>query len=50
MGMAESVNVSVAAAICLFEAMRQRLDKGMYGKPQLSEEAFTSLSAEWSRK
>ena len=29
-GMVESVNVSVASAICLFEAMRQREGKGMY--------------------
>jgi tRNA (guanosine-2'-O-)-methyltransferase len=50
MGMAESVNVSVAAAVCLFEAMRQRMDKGMYDKIQLSEEEFTSVRAEWSRK
>jgi tRNA (guanosine-2'-O-)-methyltransferase len=50
MGMAESVNVSVAAAVCLFEAMRQRMEKGMYAEKQISQEIFTSLSAEWSRK
>ena len=50
MGMAESVNVSVAAAVCLFEAMRQRMDKGLYNDKQLSEEQFTGLRAEWSRK
>lgn len=50
MGMAESVNVSVAAAVCLFEAMRQRMSHGMYDDSQLPQEQFSSLSAEWSRK
>ena len=30
MGMAQSLNISVAAAISLYEAYRQRKDKGMY--------------------
>ncbi|MDP4235814.1 MAG: TrmH family RNA methyltransferase [Bacteroidota bacterium] len=46
-GMVESVNVSVAAAICLFEAMRQRQEKGMYDGPQLSEEIMRSKLQEW---
>lgn len=50
MGMAESVNVSVASAICLFEAMRQRLSAGMYDALQLEESQFSNLSTEWSRK
>ncbi len=50
MGMSESVNVSVAAAVCLFEAMRQRLDRGMYSAPQLSPEALRSKKADWLRR
>lgn len=49
-GMVESVNVSVAAAICLFEAMRQREEKGMYDAPQLSEEILRSELQEWIKK
>ncbi len=39
MGMAESLNVSVATAVALFEAARQRRERGMYDTPQLSSEA-----------
>ncbi len=49
-GMVESVNVSVASAICLFEAMRQREAKGMYAKPQLSEEILRSELQSWIKK
>ncbi len=34
-GMVESLNVSVAAAIILFEAQRQRTDAGLYNEPRL---------------
>ncbi len=37
LGMVQSLNVSVAAAVVLFEAQRQRLEAGLYGTPQLSE-------------
>lgn len=37
LGMVQSLNVSVAAAVILFEAQRQRLAAGLYGTPQLSE-------------
>jgi tRNA (guanosine-2'-O-)-methyltransferase len=49
-GMVESVNVSVAAAICLFEALRQREAKGFYDTPQLSEEILRSELEEWIKK
>jgi tRNA (guanosine-2'-O-)-methyltransferase len=49
-GMVESVNVSVAAAISLFEAMRQREVKGMYNKPQLSQEILRSELKTWIKK
>ncbi|MDX1705406.1 tRNA (guanosine(18)-2'-O)-methyltransferase TrmH [Pseudidiomarina sp.] len=35
-GMAESLNVSVAAAIVLYEAQRQRVEAGMYRQPRLA--------------
>ena len=37
LGMVQSLNVSVAAAVILFEAQRQRLAAGLYATPQLSE-------------
>ena len=49
-GMVESVNVSVAAAICLFESMRQREEKGMYRSSQLTEEAVRSKLESWIAK
>jgi tRNA (guanosine-2'-O-)-methyltransferase len=50
MGMAESLNVSVASAVCLFEALRQRRDRGMYDTSQLSPEALRSKEIEWQLK
>ena len=50
MGMVESVNVSVASAVCLFETMRQRKSKGMYETPQLSEEILRSELQSWIEK
>lgn len=40
-GMVQSLNVSVAAAVCLFEAMRQREAKGMYDVSEFSPEEIT---------
>ncbi len=37
-GMVQSLNVSVAAAVCLFEALRQREAKGMYDVSEFSPE------------
>lgn len=36
-GMVQSLNVSVANAVVLYEAQRQRQAAGMYGKPTISE-------------
>jgi tRNA (guanosine-2'-O-)-methyltransferase len=47
MGMIESLNVSVAAAVCLYEALRQRLEAGMFDDPQLGEEDLRSLYETW---
>lgn len=48
-GMVQSLNVSVSAAVCLFEALRQRELKGMYEeslytKPELEEKLNLYLS------
>jgi len=40
MGMVESFNVSVAAAIILSEAQRQRALKGMYDRPRLGDQEY----------
>ncbi|TCD48446.1 tRNA (guanosine(18)-2'-O)-methyltransferase TrmH [Chlorobium sp. N1] len=47
-GMVESLNVSVAAAVVLFEAERQRTLKGMYLERQLEEERYRRLLFELS--
>ncbi len=39
-GMVESLNVSVAAAVILFEAQRQRLEAGLYNRPRMSDESM----------
>jgi tRNA (guanosine-2'-O-)-methyltransferase len=40
MGMSQSLNVSVAAALILFEAQRQREDKGMYDNATSGTQTF----------
>ena len=49
-GMVESLNVSVAAAVSLYEAQRQRFIKGMYKKSELSEEDLNNWIDEWAAK
>ena len=47
-GMARSLNVSVATALVLYEAFRQREAKGMYATPQLPEEEARVLFDRWT--
>ena len=47
LGMVESLNVSVAAAVILFEAQRQRLAAGMYDSVSLDTETFNRVIFEW---
>lgn len=47
MGMIQSLNVSVAAAVCLYEALRQRTIAGFYNQPALPEPQLESLLNEW---
>ena len=49
-GMIESLNVSVACAVSLYEALRQRLKHGGYSKPKLGDTALRTLAEEWSKK
>jgi tRNA (guanosine-2'-O-)-methyltransferase len=46
-GMVQSLNVSVAAAVVLYEALRQRLRKGMYDTSEYSEEELEMKIKEW---
>lgn len=49
-GMVESLNISVACAVSLYEAMRQRRFAGLYETPQLSEDEREALSHGWIGK
>ena len=46
-GMVPSLNVSVATALLLFEAFRQRDARGFYDTPRLPEQERTRLLFEW---
>ncbi|WP_147822097.1 TrmH family RNA methyltransferase [Salidesulfovibrio onnuriiensis] len=46
-GMVQSFNVSVAAAIILYQAFVQRHAAGMYDQPSFSEEELERLRREW---
>lgn len=48
-GMIQSLNVSVSAAICLFEGLRQRQLKGMYNK-QFTLEELTPKMEKYTKK
>ncbi len=46
-GMARSFNVSVATALILFEAYRQRSSAGLYERSRLPKEEFERILFEW---
>ena len=46
-GMVQSLNVSVANAVILFEAQRQRLEAGLYDKVRLNPETYNKTVFEW---
>jgi len=50
LGMVQSLNVSVAAAVILFEAQRQRLKAGLYDRPRLDPELYQKVLEDWLRK
>lgn len=47
-GMVRSLNVSVATALLLYEAQRQREAAGMYDGSRLAPEEFRRILFEWS--
>lgn len=49
-GMVQSLNVSVAAAIVLYEALRQRQKKGLYKRSELNQQQQESLIESWAKK
>ena len=49
-GMVESLNVSVAAAIILYESWRQRWVKGMYDRPSFDDKTLSKLIEIWLNK
>ncbi len=46
-GLAESLNVSVAAAVVLYEAQRQRVAAGLYDRCRLDPEVYRRTLFEW---
>lgn len=50
MGMVESLNISVATAVTLFEALRQRRQAGYYEQPRLDAETLAALEEAWLKK
>jgi tRNA (guanosine-2'-O-)-methyltransferase len=49
-GMIQSLNISVACAVSLFEASRQRWKDGMYDSPQFSPEEFETKFLDWQMR
>ncbi|MCU0454231.1 MAG: RNA methyltransferase [Bacteroidetes bacterium] len=50
MGMIQSLNVSVACAVSLFEAARQRIIAGAYDAPNMSQDELDRLLKVWAMK
>ncbi len=46
-GMIRSLNISVACAVTLYEAFRQKQLAGHYDQPKLSDQEFKVLSKQW---
>jgi tRNA (guanosine-2'-O-)-methyltransferase len=46
-GMVQSLNLSVSVGIILYEALRQRREKGFYKEKRLSSEEFEKYFEEW---
>jgi tRNA (guanosine-2'-O-)-methyltransferase len=49
-GMVQSLNVSVAAAITVYEALRQRKKSGMYPAKDISEKELQQIIDDWLKK
>lgn len=46
-GMVQSLNISVACAVSLYEAFRQRNEKDYYNHMRLPQEQYEELAAKW---
>ncbi len=49
-GMIQSLNVSVACAVSLYEAMRQRLEKDIYKKPKFNSRQLKKIFDDWAKR
>jgi tRNA (guanosine-2'-O-)-methyltransferase len=50
MGLAQSLNVSVATAVILYEALRQRRNNGLYDQIQYPPNTLKELKHQWFQK
>lgn len=50
MGMIQSLNISVACAVSLYEAFRQRDQIGLYNQIQFDEKTYSSMVRDWILK
>jgi tRNA (guanosine-2'-O-)-methyltransferase len=50
LGMIQSLNISVACAISLYEAMRQRRQAGLYDRSSLDEETRQGMVEDWLKR
>jgi tRNA (guanosine-2'-O-)-methyltransferase len=50
LGVVESLNISVACAVTLYEALRQRQEAGLYDSPRLNDEELASRLDAWLRR
>jgi tRNA (guanosine-2'-O-)-methyltransferase len=46
-GMIRSLNISVACAVSLYEAFRQKQEAGHYGQQKLESDVYSSLYKQW---
>ncbi len=47
MGIIQSLNISVACAVSIYEALRQKTNAGHYNQQRLPDETFNTLLDEW---
>jgi tRNA (guanosine-2'-O-)-methyltransferase len=48
MGIIQSLNISVACAVTVYEALRQRKAAGMYDVRRLNDESYNALLDSWA--
>jgi len=49
-GMIQSLNVSVACAVTLYEGLRQRIEAGEFDRQKIGKTEFEKRFGEWSKK